>query len=149
MPSISTLLRLLAIAAITAVIAACSTATTATDPTVSGAWVRPPMGADRPAAGYLTITGGSSTTALVAVTADVAATVEIHETMAGHDGMAGMRPVERIEIPAGATVALEPGGYHLMLMGLTTRLEPGATVHLQLEFDGGLEVAVDAEVRAS
>lgn len=116
---------------------------------MSGAWVRPPMGADLPAAGYLTIIGGSeSSDALVGASSPVAGSVEIHETKADAGGMTGMRPVGQIDIAAGATVKLEPGGFHLMLMGVTEDLTIGDTVEITLTFEKAGNVVVQAEVRA-
>lgn len=128
-------------------VAACGSGA-ATAPTVSDAWVRPPMGAGLPAAGYLTITGGDSADALVSASSPVAMSIEIHETSADASGMMGMHPVERIDVPAGATVALEPGGYHLMLMDAMDLPAVGETVEITLTFEKGGEVKVQAEVRA-
>lgn len=116
---------------------------------VADAWVRPPMGADLPAAGYLTITGGDAADALVAASSPAAMTVEIHETSPGMSGMTAMHPVDRIDVAAGATVKLEPGGYHLMLMGPDAEaIVAGATVQITLTFEEAGEVVVEAEVRA-
>jgi copper(I)-binding protein len=71
---------------------------------------------------------------------------EIHETSMDSSGMAGMHPIERLEIPAGGTVTLEPGGYHLMLMDAEA-MTVGSTVELRLEFEGAGTVVVQAEVR--
>lgn len=120
----------------------------AATPTVSGAWVRPPMGANLPGAGYLTITGGSAADALIKASSPIAGEVQIHETMAGMSGMTGMQPVDQIEIPAGGTVKLEPGGYHLMLMDLKEVPAVGSTVQLTLTFQTAGDVVVQAEVRA-
>ena len=57
-------------------------------------------------------------------------------------------PVDRIEVPAGGSVALEPGGFHLMMLGLTETPAVGDTVELLLTFQEGGEVTVQAEVRA-
>lgn len=114
---------------------------------VTDAWVRPPMGPDRPAAGYLVITSTGGADALIGASSPSAMTVEIHETTAGESGMTGMRPVERIEIPAGGSATLAPGGYHLMLMQPKADIVLGATVELHLEFEGAGEVVVQAEVR--
>ena len=62
-------------------------------------------------------------------------------------GMMTMQPVESIEVPAGETVALEPGGYHVMLIGLVEDLEVGDTVEVTLEFESGETQAVTAEVK--
>lgn len=63
--------------------------------------------------------------------------------------MMAMQPVAKIDIPAGGTVALEPGGYHLMLMELKEEPKVGSTVELTLTFEGAGDVVVKAEVRAS
>jgi copper(I)-binding protein len=72
--------------------------------------------------------------------------VEIHETVESGGAMA-MQPVERIDIPAGGTVKLEPGGYHVMLIDLTGDLVVGEEIEITLEFEGAGEVKVTAEVR--
>ena len=123
---------------------------TASVPTVTGAWVRPPLGPDRPAGGYLTITGApGSADALVSARSEVAASVEIHETTADASGMAAMHPIQRLDIPAGGTVRLEPGGYHLMLMGVSVPLVVGETVEITLTFETAGEVTIQAQIRAS
>lgn len=133
----------------TLVMAACGGGGPAPAPTITGAWIRPPMGVDLPAAGYLTIVGApNAADALVGASSPLAATVELHETMAGASGMTGMQPVARLEIAAGATVTLAPGGYHLMLFGLTRMPAVGETVELTLTFATAGKVTVMAEVRA-
>ena len=98
-----------------------------TDPFVSAA----------PAGGtggvFLTLTGGAQPDTLVGVRSDVAERAEVHETYAV-DGLRGMREVGSLAVPAGATVALAPGGYHVMLLGLTEALATGDTVDVELEF---------------
>jgi len=61
--------------------------------------------------------------------------------------MMRMRRLERIEIPAGETLSLEPGGLHLMLIGLKEDLQPGGQVDLTLTFDDGAQTQVQAPVR--
>ena len=70
-------------------------------------------------------------------------------TTMGGTGMMTMTPVDRIELPAGETVSLEPGGYHVMLLELAVPLEAGSTVTLTLSFERAPEQTVDAEVRSS
>ena len=50
-------------------------------------------------------------------------------------------------IPWGERVALEPGSYHVMLIGVQETLEPGQAVGLRLTFEKAGEVEVEAEVR--
>jgi hypothetical protein len=144
---LATLLLLAGLAGLGGCAAATSPSPSAATPTVEGAWVRPPIGADRPAAGYMTIRNpGNVADALVAVSSPVAMSCEIHETSMDSSGMAGMHPIERLEIPAGGSVSLEPGGFHLMLME-TQELTEGDTVELRLEFEKAGTVVVQAEVR--
>jgi copper(I)-binding protein len=146
MRSLSIRLSLLALVAVLA--AACSSGGSTSAPTISDAWVRPPMGADSPAAGYLTMKNSSDQAdALLSVSSPVASSVEIHETTTDASGMMGMQPVDKIEVPAGGTVALEPGGYHLMLMGVTQMLEVGSKVELDLVFERAGKVVVQADVK--
>ncbi len=150
----STRSRRNAAAAITAVLlvlvaVGCAPGGAAAGVSVANAWVRPPQGADRPAAGYLEIRGGDGADALLSVSSPAAAMVEVHETTTDSSGMTGMQPIERLEIPAGQTVVLQTGGYHLMLMGAVDgAIELGKTVELRLTFEKAGEIVVQAEVRA-
>ena len=152
-PRSRTLLAIVIAFVLVYLVAACSSPAAmsspgTTAPTVSGAWVRPPMGADRPAAGYMTIIGGDGADALLGASSPVSMDVQVHETTHSADGM-GMQQVDRIDIPAAATVMLEPGGYHIMLMmpdpeGLTV----GGNVEITLTFENAGEVVISAEVKA-
>jgi len=100
-------------------------------------------------AAYLTVRHvGQAADRLVGARTEVARMTEIHRTTIDSTGLARMARVEAIDLEPGAEVRLEPGSYHLMLMGVTQSLPEGDTVNLVLEFEttGALEVA--AEVRA-
>lgn len=84
--------------------------------------------------------------ALVAAESPAAAVVELH-THRMDGGMMRMRRVERIALPPGERVVLEPGGRHLMLIGLQRPLAPGETVALTLTLDDGSRVPLEAPVR--
>ena len=116
---------------------------------VHDAWIRAAAEGGLTAA-YLTIVNGSTTDdALVSVGAPhLAASVSLHETTTGDDGMTGMHHAPSIAIPANGTVALAPGGYHVMLEGLERDLVAGETVQLALVFEQAGSVTVDAQVRA-
>ncbi len=89
---------------------------------------------------------GEEDHALVAVETPAAMMAEMHEhTMA--DGMMQMRELEKIDLPAGATVELKPGGLHLMLMGLKSQLVPGDQVDITLIYEDGSKATVKAPVR--
>jgi copper(I)-binding protein len=52
-----------------------------------------------------------------------------------------------VDIPAGGTLTLEPGSFHLMFVGLREALEPGDTVEVTLSFRDAGSVKVTAQVR--
>jgi copper(I)-binding protein len=84
----------------------------------------------------------------LALSTAIAGKVEIHE-MGMTDGVMRMREIEGgLVIPAGETVALEPGGNHIMFMGLTNPLEKGAMVEVTLQFEKAGEVMVMMPVTA-
>jgi len=96
---------------------------------------------------YMTLKNESmENRALVAAECPAAEVVELH-THLHEDGVMKMRRVDRIEVPAGQTVTLKPGGLHLMLIGLKETLEPGKTLHLTLSFDNGNKEHVVAPSR--
>ena len=71
------------------------------------------------------------------------------EDMGGDDGMDSMtmQPIDKLELPAGEEVALEPGGYHIMLLDLVEPLVAGESIEVTLEFESGATQTVTAEVR--
>lgn len=71
---------------------------------------------------------------LVDVRSPVAGVAEIHE-MAMQGDVMKMRAISQLPLPAGKTVELKPGGYHLMLMDLKAPVKPGAQVPLTLVFE--------------
>jgi periplasmic copper chaperone A len=101
------------------------------------------------AAVFGTFTNGSDRDAVVvAGESPAAARVELHEVAPDAGGNKTMRPKQGgITVPAGATKELVPGGDHLMLMGLTQPLEPGADVALTVTFDDGSTLPITAQVR--
>ena len=142
---------LAALVVLVATVAACSVgATPSPSPalTIGDPWVRISGGMGQPAAAYLTIANpGGAADALLSAVSPGAASVELHETAMASDGMMGMHPVARLDVPAGGSVALAPGGYHLMISGLKTELRPGDRLELDLVFDRAGTVVVQAEVR--
>ncbi|WP_299179597.1 copper chaperone PCu(A)C [uncultured Neptuniibacter sp.] len=70
---------------------------------------------------------------LVSGSSSVAKVVELH-THTNENGVMKMRQVETITVPAEGSVALQPGGYHIMLIGLKTDLAEGGEIDLKLNF---------------
>jgi hypothetical protein len=114
---------------------------------VTDAWVRQPNPATKMGSAFLTIENRTpAPVSLVSVTSPAAKTIEMHETvMAG--GVMSMRRVHGIPIPPGRAATLEPGGLHLMLVGLTEPLRPGDRIDLVLQFDHGETSLIHAIVR--
>ncbi len=94
-------------------------------------------------AAYLTVTNpGSDPATLIGVSSPDAAMVEIHQTMADDEGTMSMHELpDGIEIGAGETVTLEPGGLHLMLMELD---DVDGPITLSLDF-GHQTITVSAD----
>jgi copper(I)-binding protein len=114
---------------------------------VADAWARSALGPN--GAVYLTIEGGDADAALsgVSVSPDVAAMAQIHQTVIRDDGVMAMTRIPHVEIPAGSTVMMVPGGMHVMLMELAEPLEIGDTLDMTLTFDNGTELTTTVEVR--
>jgi Uncharacterized protein conserved in bacteria len=99
-------------------------------------------------AAYLTIETGGASDRLVAAASPAAARVELHEHIL-EDGVAKMREVAAgIPVAPDAPAVLEPGGYHVMLMGLTAPLAEGDAIDLTLTFEAAGEITVTVPVRA-
>lgn len=114
---------------------------------VSHAWARAlPAGLPNGAA-YLTLSNhGDTPISLVAASSTVADRLEFHATK--HQGdTASMHAMDGIEIPPHHDVALEPGGMHLMLIGLTTPMNEGTQFTVTLTFDDGSEQDVQFPVQ--
>ena len=98
------------------------------------------------AAGYFSVTNhGASDDKLVEIRADVPK-AEVHTTETDASGVARMKPVGALDVPPGDKVALEPGGLHVMFMGLDHPLAAGQSLPATLVFEKAGEVSVDFKV---
>jgi periplasmic copper chaperone A len=99
--------------------------------------------------GFLTITNnGKQSDRLVSVTSPAAAQVQVH-TVLMTDGVMRMRELPGgLEIPAGTTVALKPGGFHIMLIGVKAPLKQGTMVPAELRFQRAGKVKINFKVEA-
>lgn len=85
---------------------------------------------------------------LLSVNSDAADAVELHEMAMGANDVMQMRPVEGgISVPAGSYVQLQPGGFHVMLIGLTQPLDADTTLDLTLTFAEAGDVTLTVPVR--
>ncbi|HMQ28304.1 MAG TPA: copper chaperone PCu(A)C [Acidimicrobiales bacterium] len=142
--------------------------------TIANPWARTSPMDTTYGAVYLELTSADGDALVGAsVPEDVAGVVEIHETVpvdeADGEGMgdmdmseegsdtsettmAGMgqmtmQPIESLELPAGETVSLEPGGYHIMLIELVAPLETGEEIEVTLTFESAGERTITVPVR--
>ena len=122
-------------------------ATTTGEIVVDGAWARTSPMETTMGAAYMKITSPIDDE-LVSASVDpsVAMEAQIHETVENDAGEMSMQEVESIPLVAGEAFELAPGGYHVMLMGLSAPLEVGSTLDIALTMKSGATVTVTAEV---
>lgn len=130
---------------------------------VNDPWVRLPAPSRVDTAAYMVIQnkGDAGRSVVSASSADVSK-IELHEMKMNRQGMSGaaggadrpggammsMMPVAKIDIPAKGQATLAPGGLHLMLFGLKSKVAAGGKVNITLTLDDGSTVPVAATVRA-
>jgi len=111
-------------------------------------WTRPAPGGARLTAGYLRITNtGSEPDRLIGGSAMIAGELEIHASEV-NEGVARMKALrEGLEIPAGATIELRPGGKHLMFAHLRNSVTQGERFEATLVFEKAGPLVVEFDVR--
>lgn len=114
--------------------------------TVKDPWVRATVSAQKATGAFMQITSAQDAR-LVEARSPVAGVVEVHEMVMEKDVMK-MRAVKSLDLPAGKTVELKPGGYHVMLMDLKEQMKEGATVPLTFVIEGKDKKRSTLEVKA-
>lgn len=102
--------------------------------TVTEAWVRGTVATQKATGAFMKIRS-SDDAKLVAAASPAANIVEVHE-MAIKDNVMTMRAIDALALPAGKTVELKPGGYHVMLIDLVKPLAAGDMVPVTLTVMG-------------
>lgn len=119
--------------------------------TVKDPWVRGTVAQQKATGAFMAITATGGGT-LVSASSPVAGVVEIHEMTMDGTTMKMRALPKGLDLPAGRTVELKPGGYHVMLMDLKAPLKTGESVDISLVVegkDGKKEtIAVRAPVKA-
>ena len=136
--------------------------------TVTNAWARQSPSAATAGAAYFDVSSKETDSLVsISVPTTVAKMAQLHEMVpapvttettvaggmsdttmpAGMPGEMVMQHVDKIDLPAGTTVSLKPGGYHVMLMALAKPLEVGDTIELTLTFGSGKTLTVKVPVR--
>jgi copper(I)-binding protein len=114
-------------------------------PKVEGAWVRTAVAGQQGTGAFMKLTA-SEPMQLVGVSTPAAGIAEVHEMKIVGDVMK-MRAVDVLDLPAGKTVELKPGGYHVMLMDLKQPLPSGTAVPLTLLLRNGKGVKSKLELK--
>ena len=116
---------------------------------VNEAWVRGTVQGQNATGAFMELTSKSNAR-LVNASSPAAKTVEV-PNMKVEGGVMKMYPVDGVDLPAGKTVKLAPGGYHVMLMGLNAPLQAGRSIPVKLTFELADKkretIALNVEVR--
>lgn len=165
-PRQTTFRRIAAIAAVAAfTLAACGSDTAESEPadttpveteapaavemSIADPWSRQPAEGQTATAVYGIVSNpGDTDVTIVAASSPESDQVELHETLVGDDGAMSMQEREEgFVVPAGGEFVFEPGGPHVMMLGIDAATYP-AEVEVTLEFDGADPLTFTAEVRA-
>lgn len=111
-------------------------------------WAKASAGMAANGAAFMTIANaGNEADRLITVQTTAADRAELHMSSM-KDGIMKMQPVDGIDIPANGTVALQPGGLHVMLFGLKAPLKEKDKVPMTLTFEKSGRVDVDVQVES-
>jgi periplasmic copper chaperone A len=113
---------------------------------VEDAWVRGTVATQKATGAFMRLTP-SANARLVAVESPVAGVIEIHE-MAMEKDVMRMRQIPGLELAAGRTTELKPGGYHVMLMDLKQPLKAGENVPITLVFEDAAKQRFTQQIEA-
>ena len=113
---------------------------------VKSAWVRGTVAAQKTTGAYMEISSARGAS-LVGAESTAAGAVEVHE-MSMDKNVMRMRAVPKLDLPAGKTVELKPGGYHMMLIDLKRPLKKGDSVPLRLKIENKDKTVSIVEVKA-
>ena len=117
---------------------------------VKSAWARATVQGQKATGAFMTLTSKTDTK-LVGVSTSVAGVAEVHEMKMDNNVMQMRALPDGLALPAGKAVALQPGGFHVMLMDLKLPLQKDTTIPMTLRFKDakGLESSVDVKVPVS
>ena len=137
-------LRMILIAAAATAVAASAPALAQVE--VKSAWVRGTVAAQKTTGAYMDISSARGAS-LVGAESTAAGAVEVHE-MSMDGNVMRMRAVPKLDLPAGKTVQLKPGGFHIMLIDLKRPLKKGDSVPLRLRIENNDKTVSTIEVKA-
>lgn len=110
-------------------------------------WARASIPGAANGAAYLSLKNtGDDAVTLVGMSSEVAKVTELH-THIHADGMMKMQQVAKKSIAAGESLKMQPGGYHVMLMGLKQPLQANESIQIVLNFADGTQQSIDVGIR--
>jgi periplasmic copper chaperone A len=113
---------------------------------INNAWARPTVEGQQGGGGFVTLMNhGNTDDKLIGASSPAAARVELH-TMSMEGEVMRMRQVPSIDIKAGQTVELKPGGLHVMFMDIKKPLQNGSKVPVIFEFEKAGKMNVDFDI---
>ena len=143
-------IRTVAAAAMLAAVAGSAHAQAQANVSVKDAWVRATVAQQKATGAFMQLQAAKDSK-FVSASSPLTPTVEVHE-MAMQVDVMRMRQVQSVDLPAGKTVELKPGGYHIMMMNLKAQVKEGDTVPFTLVFEGKdgkrEQVEIQAPVKA-
>ena len=113
---------------------------------IEDAWVRGTVAQQKATGAFMRLTP-SQNARLVAASSPVAGVVEIHE-MALQNDIMKMRQIPGLDLAAGRTMELKPGGYHVMLMDLKQPMKGGDVVPITLVFEDAAGKRFSQDIQA-
>jgi periplasmic copper chaperone A len=115
---------------------------------ISNPWARASAGPAKTGAAYIGKISNHSQNSdrLISATSPAAKRVQVHNSIV-ENGIAKMRHVEALNLKPGQSVALKPGGYHIMMMGLNAPLRTGQSFPLTLIFEKAGKITLTVDVR--
>ncbi len=112
---------------------------------IDNAFARSAIKDQRNSAVFMQITNQGEHAELVSASSDAAKVVELH-THVNDSGVMRMRKIDKIDLPSNQTVVLEPGGLHIMFIGLLRDLNVGESVDVNLGFSDGSHQLISAPI---
>lgn len=115
---------------------------------ISGQFTRATPPGAKIAGGFMTLKNDGVADRLVSAETPLAGRVQIHQMSMEGEVMKMRQLPDGLDLPAGESIELKPGGYHLMMMGLTQPLVQGDSVPLTLNFEKAGKIELTLPVMA-
>ncbi len=110
-------------------------------------WARAALMGGNSAAYLMLHNHSASADELLGASSDIAEAVEVHLSQMGPNGEMQMLPQKSVSLAAGEEVNFQPGGYHIMLIGLKKDLKAGDTFQVVLHFKTHADIALEVTVQ--